>query len=426
MAKKHYEWDPNSPADIDQHSLAKHEILRAYLVNYVQTLISTPYQEELKLTLVDGFSGGGIYKHSATNQLVYGSPIVMLEAIKEAEFLINKERRKKINLKVDYFFVDSDKSACSCLKKVLIDKGYGSLIDKSIFINQATFDSQTCSIIEFVSKKSIRAKRAIFLLDQYGYSDVPTNHIRKILRSLPGAEVIFNFNVDAFLTYASDKALTQNLLDKIGIPNALRGRSINDIKQSEKDWRLFIQSCLYPELVKNCGARYFTPFFIRSSNGHGDYWLVHLSQHHRARDVMTQIHWQKNNYFIHYGDPGLDMFQMLGYLPERDSTYTGQMELGFCFDDPAQEASIDALSHEIPHLVYARDEGISFGELFATTCNYSPASAEIYRGAIGHLIELKEVEVISQNGARRKSPNTIHDKDQIIAPRQRLIFEFSD
>ncbi|WP_020481805.1 three-Cys-motif partner protein TcmP [Methylomonas sp. MK1] len=426
MAKKHYEWNPDSPADIDQHSLAKHEILRSYLVNYVQTLISTPYQEELKLTLVDGFSGGGIYKHSATNQLVYGSPIIMLDAIKEAEFLINRDRRKKIVFKVDYFFIDSDKSACACLSRVLIDKGYESLIGKSIFIHQATFDSQANSIIEFVSKKSTRSKRAIFLLDQYGYSDVPTDHIRKILTSLPGSEVILNFNVDSFINYANDGQLTKNLLNKAGIPNALRGRSIADIKRSEKDWRFFIQSCLYQELVQNCGARYYTPFFIRSSGGHGDYWLVHLSQHHRARDVMTQIHWQKNNYFIHYGSPGLDMFQIVGYIPERDSAYTGQMELDFCFDDPAQEASIDALSHDIPHLVYARDEGISFGELFATTCNNSAASAEIYREAIGCLIDYKQVEVISENGARRKSPNTIHDKDQIIAPRQRLIFEFSN
>jgi len=311
------------------------------------------------------------------------------------------------------------------LRYVLSDKGYGGLIDKSIFIYQSKFDAQANKIIEFINNKSLKSKRAIFLLDQYGYSDVPTSLIRNILSTLPGSEVILTFNVDSFLTYASDNKLTQHLLNKAGIPNALRGRSIENIKRSDKDWRFFIQSCLYKDLVQGCGARYYTPFFIRSSNGHGDYWLVHLSQHHRARDVMTQIHWQKNNYFIHYGNPGLDMFQMIGYIPERDSSYTGQMELGFCFDDPAQDASIDALIHEIPHLIYARDEGLSFGELFSTTCNNSPASAEIYKQAIGRLIELKEIEVIGHNGSQRKSPNTIHDKDQIITPPQRLIFEFS-
>jgi three-Cys-motif partner protein len=422
MAKKHYDWSHKSPAAIEQHSVAKHEVLRAYLINYVQTLISTPYQEELKLTLIDGFSGGGIYKHAETNNIIYGSPIIMLDAIKEVDFLINKDRRKKINLKVDYFFVDSNKSACECLKNVLTDKGYKNEFDKSIFVRQSTFDGQADKIIDFIDRKSARSKRAIFLLDQYGYSDVPTQLIRKILNSLPGAEVILTFNVAAFLTYATDNILTYKLLNKVGVPNTLRGRTIDDIKCSEKDWRLFIQSCLYQELVKNCGAKYYTPFFIRSSNGHGDYWLLHLSQHHRARDVMTQIHWQKNNYFIHYGDAGLDMFSMIGYIPERDNNYTGQMELGFCFDDPAQDASVNALINEIPHIVYSKNDGISFGELFSTTCNNSPASAKIYRKAIGQLIDYKDVEVISQGGAQRRSPNTIHDKDQILVPRQKSLF----
>jgi three-Cys-motif partner protein len=97
MAKKPYEY-PDSPAPIEQHSLAKHEILKTYLINYIQTLVSTPYQEELKLTLVDGFSGGGIYKHSTTNEIIVGSPIIMLVAVKEADALINIERRKKLTL----------------------------------------------------------------------------------------------------------------------------------------------------------------------------------------------------------------------------------------------------------------------------------------------------------------------------------------
>ena len=36
-------------------------MLRAYLLEYFQTLV-TPQQEELRLTLVDGFAGGGVYQ----------------------------------------------------------------------------------------------------------------------------------------------------------------------------------------------------------------------------------------------------------------------------------------------------------------------------------------------------------------------------
>ena len=36
---------------------------------------------------------------------------------------------------------------------------------------------------------------------------------------------------------------------------------------------------------------------------------------------MTEVHWANNNYFIHYGGAGLDMFQMVGYDPVHDASY---------------------------------------------------------------------------------------------------------
>ena len=215
------------------------------------------------------------------------------------------------------------------------------------------------------------------------------------------------------------------MLESIGVPEVLRGRRIDDIKSSEKDWRLFIQSCLYKELVENCAAKFYTLFFIRSSRGHGDYWLLHLSQRSRARDVMTRIHWDKNTHFIHYGGAGLDMFHVLGYVPESDSNYTGQTtleDIGFCFDEPAKDASIETLMEQIPRLIYPSPDGMSFAELFATTCNSSPASSDIYRKTLERLLQFKDLEIISQRGERRKSSN-IHDSDQILAPRQtRIMF----
>lgn len=301
-------------------------------------------------------------------------------------------------------------------------RGYGALFDESVFLANARFQDRAPAIIDYVRKRSQRAARVIFLLDQYGYSEVPTGLIRTALASLPGAEIILTFAVDSFLNYASDSPATLKLLDRVGLPELLRGRSIDELKRSDRLWRLFIQSCLYKDLVGACGSTFYTPFFIRSAKGHGDYWLIHLSQHHRARDVMTRIHWEKNNYFIHYGDAGLDMFHMLGYVPKYDNAYTGQGEMDFCFDDPARQKSVGALKDQIPHLIYAHLDGISFGELFGRTCNESPASAEIYREAVGALLLEKDVEVMSPDGVVRRSAAQIHDKDQIIPTRQRKLF----
>jgi three-Cys-motif partner protein len=421
MSSKHYDFK-NGPSLIQQHSIAKHRILEAYLAAYFQTLVRFPNQDVLKLTLVDGFAGGGQYLHADSQKIVPGSPLICLAAAKEAEFLLNQGRRKPLKLDVSYFFIEADRHAHMHLEKVLREQGYGSQLGNTIHLRRAKFQDESADIVAYIKKKSPRNGRSIFVLDQYGYKDVPTPMIRAIFRDLPSAEVILTFGVDSFLNYASDTALTDNLLNDIGVNDVLQGRRIEDIKASERDWRLFIQSSLYRSLVERCGARHYTPFFIRNRKGHGDYWLIHLSQHHRARDVMTDVHWQHNNYFIHYGGPGLDMFNMVGYDPEHDSASKGQFELGFEFDDVAREVSVATLMEQIVRLIYAHDEGMSFGELFATTCNGTPASADIYRVAIGQLIEHKAIDVTSQDSVKRRSGQQIHASDQISIPEQRLLF----
>jgi three-Cys-motif partner protein len=421
LTSNHYDWK-NGPASIQQHSVAKHRILQAYLAAYFRTLVSSPNQDVLRLTLVDGFAGGGQYIHSDTGVLVDGSPFIFLNATREADLLINANRRKPIRLEVDYFFVESGIQAYRHLQKVLSEQGHSQQVGKSIHLLNSKFTDAAADITTFIKQKSPINGRSIFALDQYGYKDVPTALIRQIFAKLPSAEIILTFGVDSFLNYASDSALTRSLLEGMGLDDLLGGRNIEEIKRSDKDWRLFIQSHLYKNLVAKTGAKHYTPFFIRNKSGHGDYWLIHLSQHHRARDVMTEVHWENSNHFIHYGGAGLDMFQMVGYDPNRDSAFKGQSELGFEFDNVARDASVELLTEQIPQRVFANDVGISFGELFATTCNGSPASAAIYRSAIEILLEGKIVEVIGADGVKRRSAQQIRATDQIMPPAQRSLF----
>ena len=424
MTRAPYKWGSDERlAVIKQHSVAKHEVLRAYLLAYFQTLVTTPQQEELRLTLVDGFAGGGVYQHETTREVVYGSPFVFLDAAREAEALINRDRQKPLRLNADYLFVDIDQAALALLEKTLRLEGHGDRIGQDIRILKGRFEAVAESIRASVRSKNPRNGRSLFFLDQYGYKEVPTPLIRTIFAELPAAEVILTFNVDAFITYASDTPLTAGLLHQIGIPDVLQGRSIEDIKRNERDFRLYIQSCLYRGLVDACGARFYTVFFIRTE-GHGDYWLVHLSQHPRARDVMTRVHWEMSNNFIHYGGAGIDMFRVLGYSADRDDAYTGQSALGFCFDDPAAKASVSTLVEQLPRVIHARQEGVSFGELFAATCNTSPADSAKFKEALATLVAHKEIEIVSGDGTRRHSSNTITDKDQLIPARQ-SIFDFS-
>lgn len=415
-----YTWK-NGAESIQQHSIAKHRILEAYLAAYFQTLVGGQPRDEFKLTLVDGFAGGGLYFHEDTRQPVLGSPFIFLNAEREAEYTINKGRTKPVRLDISHFFIEARREAYLHLDHTLRSEGYGDRIGSSIQLRRARFEDEAANIIEFIKKKSPRNGRSIFALDQFGYNAVPTSLIRRILHTLPGSEIILTFAVDSLLNYANEKILADGL-KSIEIPDILKGRTIKEIKDNARDWRLLIQSSLYAGLVSQCGAKHYTPFFIRNSSGHGDYWLIHLSQHHRARDVMTEVHWKNQNYFIHYGGAGLNMFNMLGYDPRFDASHHGQSELGFEFDPLARNASISALMHQIPNVIYAHDEGLSYGVLYATTCNDSPASGEIYQDALEQLIMQNVVEVIGESGTRKRSARQIKPADQIVAPSQRRLF----
>jgi len=423
LTRSLYPWKThgaNTP--IQQHSIAKHEVLEAYLLAYLQTLVTSPQQDELRVTLVDGFAGGGVYKHADTGERVLGSPLVFLNTVKAAEALINQERQKPIRMAVDYFFIEKDPYAVDLLNKTLQEEGFGARIGNDVVIRKNLFEDEADSIREFIKKKSPRAGRSLFLLDQYGYTDVPFPLIRTILSQLPRSEIILTFAVDSLINYASDNSIaTKDSLNRLGIPDVLRGRSIEDIKKNESDFRLYIQSCLYRDLVEACGAPYYTLFFIRTS-GHGDYWLVHLSQHHKARDVMTQVHWAKNNQFIHYGGAGVDMFRVLGYSPRYDAAARGQSCFGFCFDNPAETASVAALAEQLPHFIYAHEDGIPFRELFATTCNTSPADSDKYKQALERLVETKDIQIVSPTGGQRRKAGTISDQDMLVPSRQIGLF----
>lgn len=420
MTRSLYSWKDGA-AIIEQHSIAKHEVLREYLVSYFRTLVASPRRDKVNLTLVDGFAGGGIFTHADTRQPVLGSPLVMLEAAREATALVEFGRQKPLEWALDYLFVEKDPHALASLERTLRQQGYGPRISQDIRLLEGSFSRHVESIMDFIAKKSPRAGRSIFLLDQYGYKDVPTAQIRSILTRLPRAEVILTFAVDSFINFAHDGPRTQSVLNRIGLAEAFSGRTFDDIWQSEKDARLYIQGQLHQELVRQCGAAYYTVFFIRTT-GHGVYWLVHLSQHPRARDVMTQVHWKKNNHFIHYGSAGIDMFGLLGYQATHDARPAGQNEFGFCFDDVAGAASVAALQEQLVHCVHAAPRGVVFGDLFAELCNTSPASSDQFRQALAQLVGHKAMIVQSPDGQQRRTARTIGKADLLLLPPQRSLF----
>lgn len=418
MAKRHYDWS-DGPAILDEHSITKHEVLVGYLVRYFQQrTLNAPGRERFKITLVDGFCGGGLYALRGSQEMIVGSPIRMIEAVAEARILVNASRTKPLELDVQFIFVDKDRGAIAHLRKVLEDRGYGAAIGTSIHLLRHEFAEAIDEILGRIRQHTPRSGTAIYFLDQYGYAEVPAALIRRILHSASNAEIVLTFHVSSFATYTNDE-IAQKVSStlQIDIAKHLGGRSIEEIKSNDSDWRRFIQAALYDALVEGCGAGFFTPFFIRGKGaGHGEYWLVHLSQHHRAQDVMKQVHWQHSNHFIHYGGAGLNMLapHTMGFLQEFDG--------GFRFDDVARHKSDKALTEQLVERIFVQQEPKKFANIFSETCNGSPATASMYKDALATLVASGDVVVRSGDGKPRYRSRYIQDADTVERSKQLKFF----
>ncbi|WP_350303897.1 three-Cys-motif partner protein TcmP [[Acidovorax] ebreus] len=115
--------------------MTKHEVLVGYLIRYFeQRTLNARGRERLRITLVDGFCGGGLYTLKGLGTEILGSPLRMLDAVREASLRVNAQRTKPIDLDVRYIFIDKDAQALSHLKQVLHDRGYGAQVGQSIHV----------------------------------------------------------------------------------------------------------------------------------------------------------------------------------------------------------------------------------------------------------------------------------------------------
>lgn len=405
MSDDNHRWTVGSPPPIIRpHSLAKHRVIEGYLLRYVQTLTSNPRQPLLRLTIVDGFAGGGEYRDFSTNEIRPGSPLIALNTMRDVERSTQQSRVNPFHLDVEYFFIEKRKATYEYLKSTLEQSDHSRKVGDEVHIFNSGLDSQIDDILTRIRSRG-GGQRAIFLLDQFGISSVDFGMIRKILQ-LKNAEIILTFATDSLIDYLNASVEVQERLKRIGL--TLPSEKIVEHKQHSQ-WRRLIQNELHEEIFRKSGAQHYTPFFIRSKDAHRDYWLVHLSGHARARDVMVGLHWQENTCFAHYGRAGL---HMLGYDQDEDPQVTGQLLLpNFYFDETAQSLSINTLLEQFPDVIDRYRSGIDFMSFFADWTNSSPATSDIFKETLRRLAAERIIRITDKTGAinRQNGIQSIHD-----------------
>lgn len=417
MAQSHYDWRIGDlPPVIGRHSLAKHRIIDRYLRRYIEICTSTPVQECLNLTLVDGYCGGGRYRFG--NDEVRGSPIVLLEAVSEMQDRLNRNRRKSLEIRANFLFIDVNDNHTDYLRSEIEASPFRENLGHTIHIWTGDFNERVGDAIEVVKRKSPQKGRSVFLLDQYGWSEVTFGSVRKILGMLEKAEIFLTFGVDSLIDYMTEKRLKQpGYLSIDADPDFVR--DLIGEKSEGPAWRTVIQNTLYSHLQEATGAEYYSPFFIRSPQAHRSYWFLHLSRHREARNVIGNIHWEENNISLHHGGAGL---QSLGFSSGIDPR---QLMLGYEFDEFAKRTSKAALLQQIPQIIRGAvdtDFAPSLEQLFGQRCNDTPVTRELFEEVLVELRQQRELRIEDVSGKEKPRSSRVGWSDRIVLSRQPTLF----
>ncbi len=401
-----YDWDFQKPPEISDHSLAKHEVYRSYLKEYLRELTKGFGFDRYRINIVDGFAGGGIYRRPISGELYPGSPIQLLQTLEEMQNEIQARQRKPFLLDYKLYLVEEEPAAVQSLRQSLAHFGYDGLRDNRVFLHEGRFERWLPSILNAVHRRG----QTIFILDQYGYSDVPFTLLSGIFQRLARPEVILTFAYDHLEGFVQQYDRLNRALIKLGVGPL--NRSEYELAMRVSGGReFFIQRTLHKAFL--AVASYFTPFFITSRQSNLAFWLVHLSMHARARDVMTGLHWSLHNYFSHYGGPGT---HMLGFDPAQADA----QRQPFLFDDSARTRTLGSLREQLPSLIRASGD-VDFATLYARWANDAPATSEQFAEAIAALARDRELAVKTQAGGAKRKLTAIQPTDVISVPRQLIL-----
>ena len=160
--------------DAEEHTLAKHRILRGYLDAWIPIMA----RQTGRLILIDGFAGPGRY---ATGE--DGSPLVMLKAYLE------HVRREHIDAELQYIFIEKQQDRIDHLQGEVAAtfEPNGQPLNVNVVLACGEFADVLPGVLAGLGGAG---RAAVFvLIDPFGYGDCPLDVTSRIL-ALPMCEVL--------------------------------------------------------------------------------------------------------------------------------------------------------------------------------------------------------------------------------------------
>jgi three-Cys-motif partner protein len=253
---------------IEQHTEAKHAILRKYLNAWLP--IITRWNK--RVLYIDGFAGPGEYIGGKD-----GSPIIAVKAVLEHKVNINSE--------IIMLFIEADKCRYNHLKQKINSINIASNIEINSI--NAKFDETLDDLFKYIDEQEKRLAPAFVFIDPFGFTGIPFSLIKRIMRN-DKCEVLITFMFEEINRFISDTRLWGSLTKTFGTDEWRKVISENNPKR-----RIELLHTIYKEqLEQDAGIEFVRSFKMINKINKTDYFLFFGTNHIIGLKKMKAAMWK--------------------------------------------------------------------------------------------------------------------------------------
>ena len=398
---------------ISPHTETKHNILKDYLTDWVFTLCGNSPGMKKKITIIDGFAGGGVYlKKGQQETRVPGSPILMIQAIEEGLQRVKLEKSKpEFELDWELKLVESDYDHLQCLQSSFREFGYDHYLDSGFveFIHgefSEKFDY--CHDVVKTRKGS-----SFFFIDPFGYTQFSTFQLQQIMK-IPNSEILLTFMIQFIERFLVNENSRQGFERTMNAEAYFLEAKADDLFRPEK--QKYLRNETLRLLRTETGVKFLYAFSLLQTHSRAIYYLIHFANHQTAQQVVKTSLWKYNTADEFYGY-SYDVHG-LAHLPSKDA---GQDTL-FEIKNRNQGSCQENLFDQLMPVIETSARGISFLQLENYTMQENPADRNLYRSTLSQMVSNGDIEIFREN--RRTRSKDIKGTDIIRRNTQmRIVFE---
>jgi len=253
--------------ELDEHTLAKHEILRNYLGAWFPILA----KGSGRIVYIDGFAGPGIYSKGEE-----GSPIIALRTA--AEHVL----RSRLS-EVSFLFIENDKQRAEILEKTIKEKFPTLPGNIKYSVISEEFEPTLNNLFDDLDKRGVTLAPTFAFIDPFGFTGFSMNLMKRLL-SYEKSEVLITF-MAGFVHRFLDELREPALDSLFGTPE---WRAIREIAGSKIPHILE----LYEKQLQNfCGVPYIRRFEMISKQNQVLYYVIFATKHWLGLKYMKESMW---------------------------------------------------------------------------------------------------------------------------------------